>query len=345
MFKIISRNNKLILAGSLFVLVMFLVSIFFYISYRNKQDHLIDSLKRILDNNGSISYYRDGNIERPIIETFQPYDLEICNIFTRHRIKYINGIYCVGYQLLIEDIVLFGTLEYLNYFGFVDVNLSESHLKFLVEKIPHLQNLTIERSTFPNNGGKYLGKLKKIRSLWLCDLLINDDDIRGMGGLPLREIIFINVAITDTGLNNMLPLKEIENITLRELPISDDITVFFNGCPSLKRIGIHNSKRDRNTTTFELKCIFLRDMIHTSSIKEITLNYVMLDDETLSSIERFENLKYLAIRSYCITENSKPLLERLSQRMYVSVETLGKEDEPLFEYHGGEKFIDYSDPL
>jgi hypothetical protein len=340
MLKLISKKRREILFGSLFIIMIF-VSLFIYTQHQNKQNRLIDSLKSILDNNGNISYYRDGDIERPIIESFRPYDLEICNIFTRHRIKYINGIFCVGYQLPFQDIELFGTLEHLNYLGFSDINLSENHLKSLAEKIPHLQTLLVERGSFPNNGGKYLGMLKEIKFLYFFDISINDECIKGMSGLPLREIAFVNVSITDIGLNNMLPLEKMESISLKYLVITDEgITNFFNGCPHLKHIVIDNSKDYCYVGISELKCTFLRDITYVSSIKELTLNGVNLGDEILSSIERFENLKYLAIRTYCITENSKPLLERLSQRMYVSVETLGKEGELLFEYRGGKNFLE-----
>jgi hypothetical protein len=340
MVKCILQNKKVvILAGSLFFLVVIFVGIIFYLHYKGKQNHLVDSLKRILENNGSIFYYKDGDIDLPINENISLRDLEIYNKITRHKIKYINGIACNGYQLPIQDIVSFSTFKHLDYLGFSNTNLSENQLKTLAEKIPHLNILTIERSTFPNNGGKHLGKLKNLKTLWLSQLSIRDESTEGMSGLPLNEIVFFDLPITDVGLNNMLPLVELEYISLINLKITDNgITNFVNSCPSLKKIYINNLVK--NGTPSELKCTFLRDTIHISSIKDITLNYVLLNDDILSSIERFENLKYLSIRTYCVIEKSEPLLEKLSQRMYVSVETLGTNGETLFEYRGGKEFIE-----
>jgi hypothetical protein len=333
------QYRKVILVGSLLFLVVSLVSIAFYLQYKSKQKHLVDSLKRILENNGSISYYRDGDIDYPINENISLRDLEIYNKMTRHRIKYINGIVCNGYQLPVQDIVLFSTFNHLNYLGFSNTNLSESQLKTLTEKIPHLEILTIEKSNFPNNGGKHLGRLKNLKSLWLTNLSIKNEDIEGMEGLPLSEIIFWDLPITDVGLNNMLPLVELESNFLSDLLVTDDgVTNFFNSCPHLKEINISNFVK--KGTPLELKCTFLRDIIHISSIKGITLNYVLLNDEILSSIERFENLKYLSIRTYCVTEKSESLLKKLSQRMYVSVETIGTNGETLFEYRGGKEFVE-----
>jgi hypothetical protein len=339
MLKLILEHRKVILIGSLLFLVVSLVSVVFYLQYKSKQEYLIDSLKRILENNGSISYYRDGDIDHPINENISLRDLEVYNKITRHRIKYINGIECNGYQLPIQDIVLFSTFKHLNYLGFSNTDLSESQLKTLTEKIPHIKILTISKSTFPNNGGKHLGKLKNLKTLWLFHLSIRDETTKGMSGLPLNEIAFFDLSITDVGLNNMLPLVELEYISLINLQITDNgITNFVNRCSHLKEIHISNLVE--NGIPSELKCTFLRDIIPVSSIENITLDYVLLNDEILSSIERFENLKYLSIRTYCDIEKSKPLLEKLSQRMYVGAETLGTNGETLFEYRGGKEFIE-----
>jgi predicted DNA binding protein len=92
-------------------------------------------------------------------------------------------------------------------------------------------------------------------------------------------------------------------LLLYDTDIGDGITDFLDELPALATLSISFSLPNK------MRCEFIRDMKNTNNIEKIDIDNADIDDEILSEITRFKNLKSLSIRSSKITKDSIPVME------------------------------------
>jgi hypothetical protein len=200
-------------------------------------------------------------------------------------------------------------------------------------------NISVTADDFKN-----LGQLKKLRDVTFNDaklygnifghienphisnLGITQSQLEGsvdnlLSNLPIKNLVFAGINFPDSFFKNQKTSTRptIDYFFCIASNLSDDITYFFNECPSLRSVVIFDG---------DIECTFIRDMKHTDSIEEISINNMNLNDDMLPFFLRFKNLKDISIMNCEVTEKSRPIFEELAKR--VQTVYIGYQGERIF---------------
>lgn len=113
--------------------------------------------------------------------------------------------------------------------------------------LPAIRELSLQGSTFSDDGLKHLAGLKQLRHLWLgmSRKPITDAGARHLAGLTALESLDLQRArLTDEGVAALKNLKELRTLFLEgdQGAITDASVEHLLGMTKLQRLGVHNSR-------------------------------------------------------------------------------------------------------
>jgi hypothetical protein len=282
----------------IFVILLIIgITIFvFFTLFHDVEMHKYNFINRILENGGKITSQTNGEAINLIV-----------NQFSKQNIENISGMLIYNIDLSGRDFANLIPSRKLEYLYFTNTTIDETVFEVFAQEKYTLDFLTFGRGQLSDNIGAFLGKIKKIGGLGFCEMKMSDNFFKGSSGLMIENLTIIDTPISEKGLNEMLPLNDLNFIFLNKTRISDDITEFLNKCPNLETIYIHNA---------DIRCEFIQNIKQTDKIKSIEIINTHLDDEIFTSFTRFNNLKELRIINCHISEKSVIICKSLATKVY-----------------------------
>jgi hypothetical protein len=225
--------------------------------------------------------------------------------FTENDILNIQEMYFFETSVSRGDIESIAPLNNIEIFDFTKTEIDGKIFEPI--KTRYLEQLLFRQCHLSDDVGYSLRKMKRINYLGLMQVEMSDKFFEGLTRLEIETLVFMQTPISDKGLKKILPLKNLTFINLCYTQVTDEITEFFDECPKLDTIILFGGN---------IRCTFIRDMQYANSIKSIWVDGTNLDDDILSFILRFKNLKELKVINCKITEKTKPILESFAKKLW-----------------------------
>ena len=228
------------------------------------------------------------------------------NLITEQGIRNIISISFCANALSETDVQFLGTLPNLESVS-MSGDLSDSLADEIGKNLKNVTKLVLGELKFTPRGWRELGKLASVSQLHLVRTNITDECFESGTELSPTKLSIIDAQISEVGLKKMIKTDNLETLLLwGQTNISDDITSYFDTCPKLEKIDIQNAN---------IQCRFVMQMRQTDTLRDLSLYKTNLDDDILTGVARFTNLKFLDIQECKVTEDSIPFLKTLSKRL------------------------------
>jgi hypothetical protein len=278
-------------------LLIFICIIIYYSSIKKVYSRKFEFINKILKCGGHVVSCSDQiKSER--------YELAYSR-FTENDILDIQEMYFFETSVSRGDIESIAPLNNIEIFDFTKTEIDGEIFEPI--KTKYLEQLLFRQCHLSDDIGYSLRKMKRINYLGFMQVEMSDKFFEGLTRLDIETLVFIQTPISDKGLKEILPLKNLTFINLCYTQVTDGITEFFDECPQLETIILFGGN---------IRCTFIRDMQYTNKIKSIWVDETELDDDILSFILRFKNLKELIVTNCKVTEKSKPILESLAKKLW-----------------------------
>lgn len=223
--------------------------------------------------------------------------------FDEHDLEDIWKIHVLNLNLTERNFKCIGPLKKLNILYFTNTNLYGDIFGHL-----RCTDLTLGffQSKISDENCRSLRKFNSVSILMMNSVDISCDAYKSLHGISLRQLIIGNTNTTTNDLNSMLPLNELEHVFLDNTQIDDEIYFFFDNCPKLSAITIHNTQSN---------CDFLCKIVNKDKIESLWFMNTKIDDGILPSISSYRNLRKLELIDCDITEKSQSILEKLNEQV------------------------------
>jgi hypothetical protein len=281
----------------LVLLLIFICIIIYYSSIKKIDSKKFEFINKVLKCGGYVVSCSDQIKD-------EKYELAYSG-FTENDILNIQEMYFFETSVSKRDIESIVPLNNIEIFDFTKTKIDGEIFEPI--KTKYLEQLIFRQCHLSDDIGYSLRKMKRINYLGFMQVEMSDKFFEGLTRLEIETLVFIQTPISDKGLKKILPLKNLTFINLCYTQVTDGITEFFDECLKLETIILFGGN---------IRCTFIRDMQYANSIKSIWVDGTNLDDDILSFIIRFKNLKKLTITNCKVTEKSKPLLEALAKKLW-----------------------------
>jgi hypothetical protein len=276
------------------------------IHVQESDQSLYDLLVKVLQNGGA--FYVASNDK--------DYDIKLVGPGDAIQKEDIENIDNLGIRKLIltqKEMALLANIKNLEYLMLVECEFTDDVFAPLENSM--IRELYIKCPIeIPGISGRSIQKMKNLWNLSFTHGNFPDDFFKNCRSLNIGDLGIFEVSIRTENLKDMLPLPNLSGVMLFDTNVEDDITGFLDELPTLKTLIITFSEPNK------MRCEFIRDMKNADSIEEISIGYTDIDDEILSAITRFKNLKKVEIYGKNLTKGSIPVMESFAngkRRIYI----------------------------
>jgi hypothetical protein len=114
-----------------------------------------------------------------------------------------------------------------------------------IERLKRLMALEITGYTLPETRLQFLSELKELRWLTLCDMPINDEDLRALAQLPkLARLDLSGTSVTGSGLKYLCDCPALQWVMLNRTPLASNLPAMLKDhpLPQLRQLHVHGCK-------------------------------------------------------------------------------------------------------
>jgi len=144
--------------------------------------------------------------------------------------------------------------------------------------------------------------LKELRALDLSYANIDDDGVRRIAHLPLRELWLQGTHITDASAAAISQMKTLDFLQLNATPLTDQFLEHLETLPALDKLGLRGTK---------VTGAGLRFLSRHPALREVDVYWTSVDDAGVQSLADCQALTFVGLSMTKITNKAFESLEKL----------------------------------
>jgi hypothetical protein len=177
-------------------------------------------------------------------------------------------------------------------------------------KLPQLDALHIDDATISDRAVGQLASAANLRRLWLWNVNITGGGLSQLPPVPIQQLIFRGVNVTDADLKHLAALPAIEFLTLSGTAITDAGVANLAGAQTLRHLNLEGAG---------LTGQGLDALSALPNLQSLSLNSMTIQDADLARLAPLKSLEAVHFRNTLITDAGLPHLEALPALRHVSI--------------------------
>lgn len=205
-------------------------------------------------------------------------------------------------------------------------------------KCPKLAFLKVWGKSIDNECMKHVAQMKSMRVLGLNDTRVDDEGIKLLAGLNLKEVHLFRTAVGDEGLRVLSQMPNMETLNLRDTRLSDQGVEYLANLKKLKKLDL--SECNSPGITDQAGASFAK----MENLRQLNLWATTISDPCVQQITSMRQLTWLNLDNTKITDQGVAMLSDMPQLTWLHLGKTAVTDQAVGVLLGLEnlKYLDIS---
>lgn len=217
-------------------------------------------------------------------------------------------------------------------------------------KCPKLAFLKVWGKSIGNNSMATVASMKSLKVLGLVDTAVDDQGIKQLAGLDLREIHLFRTSVGDEGVKVLAAMPNMVTMNLRDTRVSDKALEYIANLKQLRKLdlsectspGITDAGADSivkletlqqlNLWSTKVTDVSVEQFVKMPNLVWLNLDACNVTDETAKMVSSMEQLTWLHLGKTKVTDAAIPFLKKLPNLEYLEVTNCDISEDAKYDF-------------